>query len=102
VKQEIALNDSGVVESVRNSIGIVRDNFVATAVLAIILAVLGIIAGSTVQVLPLPAPTTALTVVTTVVSGVFGVFGIAVTTLAYLQVAPTREAEADVDALGGV
>lgn len=102
VKQEIALNDSGVVESIRNSIGIVRDDFVATAVLAIVLAVLGIAVGSAVQLLPLPVPTTALTALTTVISGVFGVFGIAVTTLAYLQVASTRDVAAGAGGLDGV
>lgn len=101
VKQEIALNDSGVVESVRNSIGIVRDNFVATAVLAVVIVVLGAVAGSAVGLLPLPLPSAVLSAGTTVVSSVFGVFGIAVTTLAYLQVAPTRGV-AGAGALDGV
>jgi len=102
VKQEIALNDSGVVESVRNSIGIVRDNFVATALLAIAIAVLGVVAGSAVGLLPLPLSPAVLSAVTSVISGVFGVFGIAVTTLAYLQVASVRGAGTDAGAFDGV
>ncbi len=36
VRQEIALNDSGVIESISNSVSVVTDNLLATFVLAIV------------------------------------------------------------------
>lgn len=91
VKQEIALNDSGIIESIRNSVSVVRDNLLATVVLAVVLAALGVVVGLSSQALPIPA--VALAVITTAVSGVVTVFSITVTTTAYLQVTePMREA----------
>ncbi|MFB6224614.1 MAG: hypothetical protein ABEH86_13205 [Haloarcula sp.] len=99
VRQEIALNDSGIIESISNSVGIVSDNLLATAVLAIALAVLGFVVGFAFQSLPLPLPAMASTTITTVASSVVTVFGIAVTTVAYLQATePAHEA----DPVGGL
>lgn len=85
VKQEVALNDSGVIESIKNSIDIVGDNIVGVVVLLLVTVALGILLTIpfTLSLLALP-PTVA-----TVVSGVLGqtarVFGIAVITSAYVQ-----------------
>jgi len=85
VQQEIALNDSGIIESISNSVSIVIDNLLATFVLAIVLLVLGLVLGGAFSLLPIPLPPMVLTTVSTVLSSVVSVFSIAVTTVAYLQ-----------------
>ncbi|WP_336337747.1 DUF7847 domain-containing protein [Haloarcula brevis] len=85
VRQEIALNDSGVLESISNSIGLVTDNLLATFVIAVVLAVLGLVLGSAFGFLPISLPPMVLTTVSTILSSLVGVFSIAVTTVAYLQ-----------------
>lgn len=85
VRQEVALNDSGVFESLANSISVVGDNLLATVVIAVILAAIGIAVSLVLGALPLPLPPVVSTTVTTVLSSVVGVFGLAVTTVAYLQ-----------------
>jgi hypothetical protein len=87
VRQEIALNDSGIIESISNSVGIVTDNLLAAFVLAVVLAVLGVVLGGAFSFLPISLPPMVLTTVSTVLSSVVTVFSIAVTTVAYLQVA---------------
>ncbi|KOX94530.1 hypothetical protein AMS69_01320 [Haloarcula rubripromontorii] len=87
VQQEIALNDSGIIESISNSVSIVIDNLLATFVLAIVLLVLGLVLGGVFSLLPIPLPPMVLTTVSTVLSSVVSVFSIAVTTVAYLQAA---------------
>jgi hypothetical protein len=86
VRQEIALNDSGVLESISNSISIVTDNLLATLVLAIVLTVLGLVIGAAFAFLPVPLSPMVSTTASTILSSVVGVFSIAVTTVAYLQV----------------
>lgn len=95
VRQEVALNDSGVVESISNSVGIVGDNLLATAILAVLLAALGIVVSLVFSALPLPLPPIASTLVTTVLSSVVGVFGLAVTTVAYLQATGSNDGFVD-------
>ncbi|RLN01778.1 hypothetical protein [Haloarcula sp. Atlit-7R] len=85
VRQEIALNDSGVIESISNSVSVVTDNLLATFVLAVVLSVLGLVLGGGFSFLPVPLPPMVLTTVSTVFSSVVSVFSIAVTTVAYLQ-----------------
>jgi hypothetical protein len=85
VRQEIALNDSGVIESISNSIGIVMDNIVPAAVLFVVLGALGLVIGFAFSFLPISLPAMVSTTVSTVLSSVVGVFSIAVTTMAYLQ-----------------
>ena len=85
VRQEIALNDSGIIESISNSVGIVTDNLLAAFVLAVVLAVLGVVLSGAFSFLPISLPPMVLTTVSTVLSSVVGVFSIAVTTVAYLQ-----------------
>ncbi|NLV07476.1 hypothetical protein [Haloarcula rubripromontorii] len=85
VQQEIALNDSGIIESISNSVSIVIDNLLATFVLAIVLLVLGLVLGGVFSLLPIPLPPMVLTTVSTVLSSVVSVFSIAVTTVAYLH-----------------
>ncbi|AUG46520.1 hypothetical protein BVU17_02925 [Haloarcula taiwanensis] len=85
VRQEIALNDSGVIESISNSVSVVIDNLLATFVLAVVLSVLGLVLGGGFSFLPVPLPPMVLTTVSTVFSSVVSVFSIAVTTVAYLQ-----------------
>ena len=85
VRQEIALNDSGIIESISNSVSIVTDNLLAAFVLAIVLAVLGIVLGGVFSFLPISLPPMVVTTVSTVISSVVSVFTIAVTTVAYLQ-----------------
>lgn len=99
VRQEIALNDSGILESISNSIGLVSDNLLTTAVLAIVLVVIGLVVGFVFQALPLPLPALALTTITTAVSGIVTVLSIAVTTVAYLQV---TEPEHGADTVAGL
>lgn len=86
VRQEIALNDSGVIESITNSISIVTDNLLATFGIAIVLTVLGLVIGAASAFLPVPLSPMVSTTASTILSGVVGVFSIAVTTVAYLQV----------------
>lgn len=86
VRQEIALNDSGVIESISNSISIVRENALATAAIFLLLGVFGLVT-AVVGVLPVTLPPVLSAAITTAISGVIAAFSIAVTTVAYLQVA---------------
>ncbi|EMA28728.1 hypothetical protein [Haloarcula japonica] len=103
VRQEIALNDSGVIESISNSISLVTDNLIATFVIAVVLAVLGLVLGGAFGFLPISLPPMVLTTVSTILSSVVGVFSIAVTTVAYLQ---ATESDYDVahetESIGGL
>ncbi|KAA9398898.1 hypothetical protein Har1130_11870 [Haloarcula sp. CBA1130] len=101
VRQEIALNDSGIIESISNSVGIVTDNLLATFVLAIVLAVLGIVLGGAFSLLPISLPPMVLTTVSTVLSSVVGVFSIAVTTVAYLQATESGYTQ-ETESIGGL
>lgn len=103
VRQEVALNDSGVIESVSNSISIVTDNLLATFVLALVLGVLGFSIGLVVGVLPIPLPPMISTTVSTVISGIVGAFTIAVTTVAYLQATESdRDITQETESVGGL
>jgi hypothetical protein len=93
VRQEIALNDSGIIEAISNSVSIVTDNLLATFVLAIVLGVLGLILGGVFSFFPISLPPMVLTTLSTVLSTVISVFSIAVTTVAYLQVAEPDHAQ---------
>lgn len=86
VRQEVALNDSGVVAAIRRSIDLVTDNAVPLLALAVVLFVLGVVVILPTQVLSLPLPSVVVVVVTTLVSQVLTVFGIAVVTSAYQRV----------------
>ncbi|MHC3379950.1 DUF7847 domain-containing protein [Haloarcula sp. H-GB5] len=99
VRQEIALNDSGVIESISNSISLVTDNLLATFVIAVVLAVLGLVLGGAFGFLPISLPPMVLTTVSTILSGVVGVFSIAVTTVAYLQ---ATESDHETESIGGL
>lgn len=101
VRQEIALNDSGIVESIGNSVSIVIDNLLATFVLAIVLAVLGIVLGGGFSFLPVSLPPMVLVTVSTVFSGVVSVFSIAVMTVAYLQVTDLDHTQ-ETESIGGL
>ncbi|MGB9933182.1 hypothetical protein [Haloarcula amylolytica] len=103
VRQEIALNDSGVFESISNSISIVTDNLLATFVLAIVLAVLGLVVGLVFSYLPVSLPPMVLTTASTILSSVVGVFSIAVTTVAYLQATESdHDVARETESLGGL
>ncbi|MDQ2071251.1 hypothetical protein ACODNH_13325 [Haloarcula sp. NS06] len=101
VRQEIALNDSGIAESIGNSVSIVIDNLLATFVLAIVLAVLGIVLGGAFSFLPVSLPPMVLVTVSTVFSGVVSVFSIAVMTVAYLQVTDLDHTQ-ETESIGGL
>ena len=103
VRQEIALNDSGVIESISNSIGIVTDNLIAAAVLFVVLGVLGLVIGAAFAFLPVSLPPMVSTTASTVLSSVVGVFSIAVTTVAYLHATESGHGTAqDAESLGGL
>jgi hypothetical protein len=103
VRQEIALNDSGVIESISNSIGIVSDNLVPAAVLFIVLGALGIGIGLAFGLLPLSLGPMVSTTVSTVLSSLVGVFSIAVTTVAYLQATDSGADSAfETESVGGL
>ncbi|AJF26187.1 MULTISPECIES: hypothetical protein [Haloarcula] len=101
VRQEIALNDSGVIESISNSVSVVTDNLLATFVLAIVLVVLGFVLGGAVSFLPISLPPMVLATVSTVFSSVVSVFSIAVTTVAYLQATGSSYTQ-DTESIGGL
>ncbi|AEM56218.1 hypothetical protein HISP_03070 [Haloarcula hispanica N601] len=101
VRQEIALNDSGVIESISNSVSVVIDNLLATFVLAIVLVVLGFVLGGAVSFLPISLPPMVLATVSTVFSSVVSVFSIAVTTVAYLQATGSSYTQ-DTESIGGL
>ncbi|NHN63702.1 hypothetical protein G9463_10385 [Haloarcula sp. JP-Z28] len=101
VRQEIALNDSGVIESISNSVRVVTDNLLATFVLAIVLVVLGFVLGGAVSFLPISLPPMVLATVSTVFSSVVSVFSIAVTTVAYLQATGSSYTQ-DTESIGGL
>jgi len=101
VRQEIALNDSGVIESISNSVSVVTDNLLATFVLAIVLVVLGFVLGGAVSFLPISLPPMVLATVSTVFSSVVSVFSIAVTTVAYLQATGSSYTQ-DTESSGGL
>ncbi|WP_276272707.1 hypothetical protein [Haloarcula litorea] len=86
VRQEVALNDSGVLDAVRNSVGLVSDALLPVTGLVVVLFVLGIVVTLPLQFLPVTLPPALTTVVTTVLGQVVAVFGIAVVTDAYRQV----------------
>jgi len=87
IQQEIALNDSGVIESIQGSIGLVTDNVVGVVAIAIILFVLSII----LSVPSILSPGSAVVILVTVVIGqVVSVFNLAVVTSAYQQAAEDR------------
>ena len=88
IQQEVALNDSGVIESIQKSIGLVTDNVVGVVALIIILFVLGILAS--VPTLVLPSGSVIVALVTAVFGQVISVFNIAVVTSAYQQAAGER------------
>ncbi|WP_424003035.1 hypothetical protein ACOZ4I_03390 [Haloarcula salina] len=93
VRQEVALNDSGVIESIGNSISVVGDNLLPTVVIAVVLAAIGIAVSLLFGMLPLPSAISAT--VSTVLSSVVGVFGLAVTTVAYVQATGSTDDFAD-------
>lgn len=95
VRQEIALNDSGVIESIRNSMGLVIDNPLELFVIVLGLIVLGLVVSLPFQVLGSVLPATITTVLSTILSQTVGVFGIAVVTSAYQQAAAERDGEVD-------
>ena len=88
IQQEIALNDSGVIESIRGSIGLVTDNVLAVVALVIILFALGLV--STVPSFVLPSNSVIFALVPVVIGQVISVFNIAVVTSAYQQAAAER------------
>jgi hypothetical protein len=90
VRQEVALNDSGVIEAVRGSIDLVFENAVPILALAVVLFVLGVVVTLPLQVVGIPWPPVFTTLVTTAFSQVVTVFGIAVVTSAYQRVASGR------------
>lgn len=103
VRQEIALNDSGIIESISNSVSIVTDNLLAAFVLAVVLAVLGFVLGGAFSLLPISLPPMVLTTVSTVLSSVVGVFSIAVTTVAYLQATESdHDVAHETESVGGL
>ncbi|MFC6863629.1 hypothetical protein ACFQGE_09150 [Halomicroarcula sp. GCM10025817] len=87
VRQEIALNDSGVLEAIRESIRLVTDNAVPVLALAAVLFVLGVVVSLPLQLVGIPGQSLAVTLVTTALSQLVTVFGIAVVTSAYRRVA---------------
>jgi hypothetical protein len=103
VRQEIALNDSGVIESITNSISIVTDNLLATFGIAIVLTVLGLVIGAASAFLPVPLSPMVSTTASTILSSVVGVFSIAVTTVAYLQATESEHNVAhEMESVGGL
>ena len=101
IQQEIALNDSGVIESISNSVSIVTDNLLATFVLAVVLVVLGLVLGGAVSFLPVSLPPMVLATVSTIFSSVVSVFSIAVTTVAYLQATQSGYTQ-ETESIGGL
>lgn len=95
VRQEIALNDSGVIESIRNSMGLVIDNPLELFVIVVGLLVLGLVVTLPFQALGAVLPATVTTLLSTILSQTVSVFGIAVVTSAYQQVTADRDGEGD-------
>ena len=85
VMQEIALNDSGVVESIKNSIDLVGDNLGGVIVLIVVTFVLGIVITIPLGAASLGLPGSISAALTTLLGQIASVFGIAVVTSAYQQ-----------------
>lgn len=98
VRQEIALNDSGVVAALKNSVSLVSDNAVPTAALVLVLFVLGLAVSAPLQFAPVSLPPVLTTTVSTVFGQVVAVYGIAVFTDAYQQITETDARAANVGA----
>ncbi|MBX0295029.1 hypothetical protein [Haloarcula nitratireducens] len=86
VRQEIALNDSGVIESIRNSVGLVTDDALAVTGLLVVLVLLGIVVGLPLTLVPVPLSPVVTLAVNTIIGQLVAVYGIAVLTDAYQQV----------------
>ncbi|WP_324758931.1 hypothetical protein [Haloarcula montana] len=93
VMQEIALNDSGVIESLKNSVDLVGDNLGGVVVLIIVTVVVGIVITIPLGAVSLGLPATVSTAMTTILGQIASVFGIAVVTSAYQQAMADQEAE---------
>jgi hypothetical protein len=98
VRQEIALNDSGVRAALKNSVSLVSDNAVPTAALVLLLFVLGIAVSTPLQFAPVALPPLLTTVVSTVLGQIVAVYGIAVFTDAYQQITDAGTQPVDTDA----
>jgi len=94
VKQEVALNDSGVIESLTESVDIVSDNAIEVVALLVILFVLGLVASVPTLVLGAVIPSVIATVLSTVLGQVANVYGIATVTAAYQQATAEQADEA--------
>lgn len=97
VMQEVALNDSGVVESLKNSVDLVGDNLGGVVVLIVITVVLGIVITIPLTLASLGLPGAASSAVTTLLGQIASVFGIAVVTSAYQQAMADQQADDQAD-----
>lgn len=98
-EQEIALNDAGVVEALKNSLDITTDNALGVVVLIVALFFLGVAVGIPLTLLSGVLPTAVGQVLSSTVSAVVTVFGIATVTNAYQQAVADDNDGMDPDAV---
>ncbi|MFC6974103.1 hypothetical protein ACFQL1_04540 [Halomicroarcula sp. GCM10025709] len=95
VMQEVALNDSGVVESLKNSIDLVGDNIGGVVALIIVTFALGAVITLPLGAASLGLPGSISSALTTLLGQIASVFGIAVVTSAYQQAMADEQSTAD-------
>ncbi|WP_135304154.1 hypothetical protein [Haloarcula amylovorans] len=95
VRQEIALNDSGVIESIRNSVSIVTDDALAVTGLLVVLVLLGIVVTLPLSLIPIPLSPVVTLAINTIIGQLVAVYGIAVITDAYQQATADAATEAE-------